>query len=1166
MNLAVPLDPQVVASDPAGSAFVSANAGSGKTKTLVDRVARLLLRRARPEAILCVTYTKAAAAEMQRRLFQQLGRWSMLGDEALRHALRDIGEDARDLSLARTLFARALEAPGGLKIETLHAFCEKLLRRFPLEAGVSPGFTVMDDAATADVAAEARDALARLATAGQAQVASAYAAMAIGLDFQSFEAMFDTFQARREAIAAYLERIGGLGALADDLARVCGLNGPVPPETLEAEAVAPGALDPALWRAGAAALAESGVRDQKCAAQMAEVAEAAALGGADFRQALSVFQTDKGAPAKWLDTSKALKGDADLHGRLIAERDRLLAVDEQAKSARVARQSGHVLTLAAVYVQAFDSAKAARGLLDFTDLVTRAQRLLQTREDAAWVLYKLDGGVDHVLLDEAQDTAPEQWEILRALTAEFFAGDGREREAARTVFIVGDEKQSIYSFQGAAPERLSQEAERYEGLARGAGQGFARVPLLASWRSTPQVLGFVDAVFAPEPHRSALQPRAKADAAVDLVRHIANRSADSGAIDLWELEREEPTEDRSAWDAPLDAGARSGAYRRLAERIAEEIARLVARGDLVHDKDRRVYRPAGFGDVLILVRKRKALFAELLRACKHRGVPIAGADRLALSDHPAFEDLLALTRVALFPYDDLTLAAVLRSPLCDVDEDSLYRLARGETGGGRTGSLWIELSRRAEASPEWSAALELIGWARAQVAAPPFEVFARLLSRLDRAGRSMRQRFVTRLGSEAADALDELLAQALAAERRGVRDLEGFADQVTRLEIIVKREMDAPREPGQGGEVRIMTAHSAKGLEAPIVFLPETVSAGAPRGSPLMETADGGFLWCASKAGDCGASALVRALREQKAAQEDLRLLYVALTRARDRLVIAGRVNAKADVDKVKGWWGPVRDAFEHPDVAAQVRDLELDGRRVRRFGPDPATGGVAMGAVDEAAAPPAWLARFAPQEADGGYAAPSAAGVATRGGAPSPLSRSFGLGRFRRGELIHRLLQLLPDLDPASWETAATRLLDKERDLEPDQRREMAAAALGVLRDPRFSEVFGPNSRAEASVAGGAPELPHGYVVSGRVDRMVITPARVLVADFKTNRPSPDRIEDADPAYILQIAIYAAVLRTIFPDRAVEAALVWTDGPKLTPVPENMMADALASLGARAV
>jgi ATP-dependent helicase/nuclease subunit A len=1147
----------LIAADPKVSAFVSANAGSGKTKTLVDRVARLLLHGARPEAILCVTYTKAAAAEMQRRLFRQLGDWSMMPDERLTLALDQIGEAAADLSAARRLFAQALETPGGLKIETLHAFCEKLLRRFPLEAGVSPGFTVLDDAAAAQISAEARDEVARLAALGApVLLADAYARFASTLDFQAFEAMFATFEARREAILAYVERCGGLSGLPLALARACGLAGLTSAELIRARAMAPPALDPALWREGAAALAEGGVRDQTCARQMAETAHAAtADGGADFDTALGVFCTAKGEPAKWLETAKAIKARPALQHRLMAERDRLLAAAAEARSAQVAEDSVYALTLAFVYARAFAAGKAAQGALDFTDLVQRACDLLVRADAGAWVLYKMDGGIDHVLLDEAQDTAPPQWDILRALTSEFFSGAGvRSLAKPRTLFIVGDEKQSIYSFQGAAPEQLSQEAAGYAQAAKDAGLRFEAQPLLASWRSTPEVLRFVDAVFEPQGLRAALQPRRPgAEAPATLIRHIANRREHVGTIDLWPLEREETGEELRAWDEPLDAEARRGAYRRLAEKIAAEIKALVARGDRVHDRGGE--RPADYGDVLILVRKRKALFHELLRAMKHAGVPVAGADRLTLSEHPVFEDLLAFAQALLFPNDDLTLAAVLRSPLCDVDEESLYDLAQG-----REGSLWAALQRRAAERAAWGAARDLLTWAMAEMRQrTPFDLFSRLTTRLDDAGRSIRQRIVTRLGPEAGDALDEVLAQALNVEARGVHDLERFADAVSRLNLTIKREMDEPR-----GEVRVMTAHSAKGLEAPIVFLPETVSGGGVRGSPLLETPEGGFLWCATKAADGEASAAARAARADKEEREALRLLYVALTRSRDRLVIAGRINARAKPDALKGWWAPMCAAFEHPSLADRVRTVQVGEMSVRRFGADPAIFRSARAPRPAAgpAPPPSWTLRAPPPDAPwAAYATPSTAAEGAGGPAPSPLARSGRLGRFRRGELIHRLLQLLPDLATGARDAAAVRLLAKEPDLDDAQRDEIAGAALTLLADARFAEVFGPGSRAEAAIAGGSIELPPGLRLSGRVDRMVATPTRVLVVDFKTNRPSPDRAEDADPAYLRQMALYVAVLRTVFPDRRVEAALVWTDGPKLMPIEENIIAAVLADL-----
>ncbi|MEO8112850.1 MAG: 3'-5' exonuclease, partial [Phenylobacterium sp.] len=566
----------------------------------------------------------------------------------------------------------------------------------------------------------------------------------------------------------------------------------------------------------------------------------------------------------------------------------------------------------------------------------------------------------------------------------------------------------------------------------------------------------------------------------------------------------------------------------------------------------RVWRPAGYGDVLILVRKRGALFEEILRALKQAKVPVAGADRLALSAHIIFDDLMALARFALYPDDDLTLAALLKSPFCDLDDASLYRLAHR-----RDGSLWRTLQARASEDPAWQGAAAFLTWLReTAVGQRPFELYSRVLGTLDPQGRSMRARLLRRLGGEAEDALDEFLAQVLAAEARGVHDLERLASDFASLDITVKRELEAARD-----EVRVMTAHGAKGLEAPIVILPETTSQQGARGSPLLETEDGGFLWCTSQKGDCEASRLARDLRATKEDEESLRLLYVALTRARERLVICGRIAANRKEEALTGWWARIRAAFEHQAVQPHLRQAACGKVMAQRFGPDPQRLGAALRTARAPEPPPAWAAEIPKAEAFARYASPSDLGEAVRATAPSPLAAFGGLGRFRRGDLIHRLLQLLPDLPEPDRAAGARALLARERDLSEPQRGEMATAALGVLADPRFAEVFGPGSRAEVAIAGSAAALPAGLRISGRIDRLVVLPGRVLVADFKTNRPSPARIEDADPAYLRQMAVYAAVLGEVFPDHTIEAALVWTDGPKLMPIPEKLIGQTLADL-----
>jgi ATP-dependent helicase/nuclease subunit A len=1152
-------DPQRIAADPAISAFVTANAGSGKTKTLIDRVARLLLAGAEPEAILCVTYTKAAAAEMQRRLFERLGEWCVTPDVKLREQLgalegRDpLGFDHIALSKARGLFAKALETPGGLKIQTIHAFCEKLLRRFPLEAGVSPGFQVMDDSASAAIAQGALRQVATYVTDHDDAFAVAYARFSVALDFASFEAMFATFESQRGAIGEYLEKVGGLVGAVEDVWKVCGFHyGAHSVEAVIAEAMAE--LDRDLWRSIADVLLNGTKTDIKCAGQLQAVANDL---DADLDQALGVLFTEKGVgtPMTWPAKTSGLKSREDLRARLLAEQERLEEAREWLRAARVAEDSSDALRLAALYVTSHQIEKDARGALDFADLIDRTRVLLTQKVDAAWVLYKLDGGIDHILLDEAQDTAPEQWAILRALTSDFFAGAGAVRwraqhqdADARTLFVVGDEKQSIYSFQGADPQRLLAETQGYIAQITAAERVGKAVPLTMSYRSTVEVLSFVDALFSAPETRSGVP----APAGEDVVRHQPFRIDHKGCVDLWPLERELPGEEREAWDAPLDAESEQGANRRLAEKIAGEIQALIARGDAVFDKETRQWRPAHPGDILVLVRRRKALFEEVLRALKRRGVPVAGADRLSLSAHIVFDDLLALGRFCLFPDDDLTLAALLKSPFCGLSDEDLYALAKG-----RSGTLWAVLDARSLEHPIWTAAHALLRWALAESRRKqPFEFYAQLLGRVDDTVRSNRAKVLTRLGEEAVEALDEFLAQILAAEQRGVRDLEALVADFASLDIVVKREMEGARH-----EVRVMTAHGSKGLEAPIVFLPETTMKGGARGSPLMRTRDGGFLWCASKANDCEASADARELREKKDAEEALRLYYVALTRARDRLILCGRIDAKTKDENVGGWYAAAQAAFAHGDIEPGVREISDDGRK--RFGPDPMRAEAQAPRAAPAPIPtPAWtLAPAAPETPAARYAAPSTLEDEVRGSAPSPLAQVSGLGRYRRGEIVHRLLQLLPDIEPVGRRTAAGRLLAAERDLTDDQRAEMASAAFGVLEDSRFAAVFGPGSRAEVSVAGGAATLPATLRIAGRVDRLVVTPQRVLVVDYKTNRPSPDRIENADPAYLAQMAVYAAVLAEVFPDRPIEAAIVWTDGPKLMAVPEKVMAAALARL-----
>ncbi|MBV8683098.1 MAG: double-strand break repair helicase AddA [Caulobacteraceae bacterium] len=1132
-------DPQTSASDPRASVFVSANAGSGKTSTLVKRVARVLLAGARPEAILCVTYTKAAAAEMQRRLFDMLGKWSVMKDDCLAKELAEIGEPGAHLSLARALFARALETPGGLKIQTIHAFCEALLRRFPLEAGVSPGFAVLDGMAAADLSRAARAELAELALASpNGPVGEAYAHLSVELDWRSFEGLLAAFEARRTAIEAYAADCETRGGYMIDVWRRCGFQEVESVEAIEGEALA--RLRWISWRRARDVLAASrAMTDQQLGELIAAVEP-----GCGFERVRAVFFTTAGERRARLGTNAV---DPAVRSWLKEEQQRCIETCERLKAAKVAEDTVHVLTLARAYGGLYEGAKAARRALDFGDLIARTEELLIRKADAAWVLYKLDGGLDHVLLDEAQDTAPEQWAILGALTDEFFAG-AAAAQIRRTVFVVGDEKQSIFSFQGAAPERLAREAQALATRAVESGRTFRQSRLLESWRSTPEILAFVDSVFEDPDARAGITPGEGGNVFRIAPRHVARRT-DHGCIDLWPLEIDVPAEEVDPW-SPVDSDPPTSAVKRLARRIAIEIRAAVERGDGVGARRDGTRRACAWGDFLILVRRRGALFDEIIRALKREGVPVAGADRLTLTEHGAFDDLMALGRVARFPGDDLTLAGLLRSPFCGVSDESLFDLAYG-----RHGSLWGALLEREGERPEWTTAADLARWAASHAGASPFDFYSRALQRLDEHGRTMRQRLLTRLGAEAEQAIDAFASQALEAEGRGVRDLERFLASMSGADISIKREQDESRE--DAGPVRVMTTHGAKGLEAPIVILPDTTTRTTWQGEALMATADGGFLFAPRKRDDCPASADARARRDEAVEQEAARLLYVALTRARDRLIVAGVRTLPQFFER--SWRDYVERAFDRLDAHGFTL---LDGAHGQRHGDDPIPAAAAEISETSDADLPLFARAPAPRERAPRSASPTALADFEAGAAPSPLALSGGLGRYRRGEIIHRLLERLPDVAPADRSAAAAASLRRERDLTEAQRIEMAAAALSVLEDERFAAVFGPGSQAEVGIAGRPDGL--GITVAGRIDRLVVARDRVLIIDFKTNRPAPARIEAADPGYILQLALYVAVLRESYPERPVEAALVWTDGPRLMPVPDEMIDSALGELRRR--
>ncbi|RBI84706.1 double-strand break repair helicase AddA [Rhodosalinus halophilus] len=1115
---------QAQAADPGASVWVSANAGSGKTKVLTDRVARLLLDGVLPEHILCLTYTKAAASEMQNRLFARLGEWAMLPEADLRREIAALGVDrpldAPALARARTLFARAIEAPGGLKILTIHAFCAALLRRFPLEAGVSPAFTEMEQRAGELLAEEIVEAMAQGPEAG---LLRALAAVSPEVDITKL-------------CARIIDRRAGFEPPLDR-AEACALFGASPDDSetavladvfLGGEVELIGRLCPILDTGG--------VNDGKAAAKLRKVTapDLPALAVLE-----DVFLNGPKTKAPFSAKIGAFPSKALREGPLAAEMpalealmQRVEAVRERRLALRAAEATATLHAFAAGFLARLEQEKQRRGWLDFDDLIRRAAGLLRDPAVADWVLYKLDGGIDHILVDEAQDTSPEQWEVIERLAREFTAGEGARPEVPRSLFVVGDRKQSIYSFQGADPDAFERMRADFDTRLAGTDRPLLSIALQYSFRSSQAVLRLVDTTFDG---RAGSGMRAEE-------AHIAFKSEMPGRVDLWPAIPKDKNPEPDPWYAPLDRVSRQSPEIRLANRIADWLKAQLDAGTPIPAARAEgapwPMRPMSAGDVLILVQRRSALFAEIIRACKARGLPMAGADRLELGAELAVRDLGALLQVLDLPEDDLSLATCLRSPLFGWSERALFDLAHGREDK----YLWRALTKRRHEFPETMAVFDDL-MAQADFLRP-YDLLERILIRHDG-----RRKLIGRLGDEAADGIDALLGQALAQERSEVPSLTGFLRWMQAEDQEVKRQMDAA-----GDRIRVMTVHGAKGLEAPVVILPDCAARPVRNTDPLPLVQDRPIWAMSADEAPAPQRAAREAAAEAEQAERD-RLLYVAMTRAESWLIVA----AAGDLGKDGRAWhtmvqgamqaeGAVSHDFGFDDGAGlrlEHGDWSAPVKRPAAAADGPA---VAIPArFRQPAAPPVQPApTLSPSDLGGPKALPGEAG------------RDEEAAKLR-GTRLHLLLEHLPGAPAEHRADLARRLLGGGTEPAPEPEiAALLAEAEGVLDAPALAALFAPDALAEVPVSATLDALG-GRRVHGTIDRLIVAPERVLAVDFKTNATVPATPGDVPEGLLRQMGAYAAALSQIWTDRRIETALLWTRTAELMPLPPDLVAAALA-------
>ncbi len=1131
---------QAAASDPQRSVWVGASAGTGKTKVLIDRVLRLMLPRlsgepaTQPGKVLCLTFTKTAAAEMSNRIYERLSGWSVKSDDELRKELQELIGVAPTTEIeeeARRLFARVLDTPGGLKIMTLHSFCQSVLKRFPIEAGLPPHFELMDE----------QDAIEYLTrclhgiideSRGDADtvLAQSFNQLALHLDSEAMSALMQQIMSKRSLLTEILKHHGDAEGHAEKtinaLYKHLHLDRNITEEDVLARAGKLASEDE--LKQALRALLQGSKTDQDKADCMQTWLEQPSRRSELFGLYCRAFFISTGEIAKKLATQKAAKIYPDIVNVMQREAERLDEFQKELRAVRLAKINAALLTVASAMVGHYTQYKRFRDKLDFDDLIIKACELLSEEKMVPWVLFKLDEGIDHILVDEAQDTSRNQWRVVEALSEEFFAGRGSRENILRTLFVVGDEKQSIFSFQGADPYEFAR-MQKFFGLRVKDVQEGWEIFLEYSFRSTHTVLQVVDSVFN--------NPAARKGVAERDVLHRPFRIGQAGMVELWPLIKTEKKDQPEPWQLPTEVDAGDNAASRLAEKIADTIKGWLDKKEILSSRA----RPIRAGDILILVQSRGPIVELLMRALKSRDVPVAGVDRMMLTQEIAVMDLLALAQFALLPKDDLTLASLLKSPLIGLTEEELYQLSYE-----RKGSLWSSAQKNRPELAQW-----LKGWIDKAGRVTPYAFFAEVLNTPCFADEtSGRRAFYGRLGFDIQDALDEFLNSCLHYEQSHTPSLQKFADWFLRGDAEIKREQD----PGKADLVRIMTVHGSKGLQAPIVFLPDTVKKMHDHHKGRVhllwpEDEKGVPLWSPRQEFEAPAYSARQAAARERQDEEYRRLLYVALTRAEDRLYICGHHGVRGP--KPDCWYNLVEAAFPADAIEVPFGD-DLVSRKLEHAQVEkPKEDLLHKAKADAVRAPlPQWVAEALREEPSPPQPLAPSRPDDNEPAMKGPLIEDDGW-RFRRGIIVHQILEILPQLPPAKWEKAVAHYLSRPRlDMPPEQQHSFAAEILAVLRHPEFAAIFGPGSRAEVPVVGQAGKK----ILSGQMDRVLVTDKEVLIIDYKTNRPPPQRVEDVHVIYLKQMAAYRSVIQNIYPQHAIKCALLWTDGPVLMPLSANLL------------
>jgi ATP-dependent helicase/nuclease subunit A len=863
---------QLEASNPSDNIWVQANAGTGKTKVLVHRLLRILFRNGQYDdklasGILCLTYTNAAAGEMRNRVLDELHKWASATDEQLSELLESVSANnpptAHDLELARKVFYIYIDNPNMLKIKTIHGFCEEILHRFPIEAGISPTWSLISGAPQTVLLDQAFNRMVKNSVNDISDVKNTMNAFYKIIDIRSEyflnelrELLLAHYRSffQVEDVSAYREYF--INTIAD----VLNVKNP---------------LDMSLDIKQLTTIINYAKQLEKASKKPAQyilniinTTQQYIDNTINFEKYKELYLTKENEIAKKFLQDEVFKQEAF----------RVYEIQQYLLNKDIFQNTVALFDLSMNFANEYKKIKQEHNLLDFEDLILYTQKLFEKPDVMGWVLSQMDVSLSHILVDEAQDTSPGQWNILRALAGDFFAeGDTANN---RSLFVVGDTKQSIYGFQNADPRAFAASRQAIADQIKNNYRTIKEVSLDQSFRSTKPILDTVDCFFdCPDIIKETDFYNNK---------HKCHRINAQGLVEI-----------HNTFKCDETGTAKNKLYVNM---LADKIEHLVRQENVIPK------------DIMILVQKRSAFVDLLSTALKKRGIDIAGNDRIKLPEFSAIKDMLHLIRFCTDNKNDYSLCCVLKSPFYKLKERDIFNICKIKNSDK---SLTVFDVLKDVYPDVYNDLSDMINQSKSLA---PYSFFTYVLNK-----NNNRQKIISALGKHVIDPIEEFLTMCLAYERTQPGTLYHFLKWFITGDSEIKRDMDA----SQG--VRIMTVHGSKGLGSKIVFLIDTLT--FPKPNQILNINHlhqnnkyDVWLW------KTGTSAVLDPIIE-KNKQDDIseyyRLLYVAMTRAKDDLYIYGcdmdRANEMVWHKQLWNVFGSAKELFINEDTIRITNDTKLE-------------------------------------------------------------------------------------------------------------------------------------------------------------------------------------------------------------------------------------------------